>query len=1190
MSERKELVAALKRQLDEVEKDLRVITEDEDNPWGRQLRDDYERARSVGRTALTWSQWRDGEVSLAGVAWVLAAVFVRFCEDNGLVDRPWISGPDGRLLEAADAEAEFYRQDPSRNTRDWLRAAFGQLAQFPATRGLVDPDHSPVWTAPLSADACADLLRFWRTQNPDGSLAWSLHDPDWDSRFLGDLYQDLSEFAKKKYALLQTPVFVEEFILDRTLTPALGQVPLAELKLIDPTCGSGHFLLGAFDRIHDAWLREAPAMDTRERVQKVLLAINGVDINPFAVAIARFRLTLVGLRACEVKRLADAPELKVRVAVADSLLAGRPKQLEMDFGDEDPDRLLAAHRYSAEDVDDYPGILERGRYHVVVGNPPYITVKDKALNEAYRRAYTTCKGKYALTVPFMELFFALAVKGDGHPAGWVGQITSNSFMKREFGSKVIELLLAGRDVSNPVDLTDVIDTSGAYIPGHGTPTVILIARRRSPQAHQVRAVLGVRGEPGQPEDPKRGLVWTEIVEHIADLSGFDGEYVTVTDVPRSTLTDHPWSLSGGSAAPLKAHVEEFASQVLGEVATALGIQSVTGEDSLYMLGDSSTATRLHVTERLMPLVEGESLRDYAVESAQQTVWPYGNDFGVLSLAALGAASRLLWAAQNVLNRRKRFGTLMLHRGLTWWEWQELYVDKLRTPLSIAYAEVATHNHFVLDRGGKVFKQTGPVIKLPAGASEDEHLALLGVLNSSVACFWLKQVSHNKGSTVDSSGARQTTVEWENFYQFNATKVKGFPLPGSLPLTHGRTLDTLAQSLQSHLPSAVCATGFPTRQRLDEAHLEYDRIRAEMIAWQEELDWHCYGRYDLIDDNPTTPEPPPIALGQRAFEIGLARKVAAGEEETAWFERHGSTPITEIPAHWPQAYRDLVQRRLDLIESDRSINLLERPEFKRRWATDSWDAMAKKALTEYLLDRLENPDVWLANGNPRPMTAAQIADAVRNDEGIQSALDLLFGANADRAKAIGTLMADEAVPYLAAYRYKPSGMVKRAEWEQVWDLQRREDAGETVDIPVPPKYAQADFRKSTYWKARGKLDVPKERFVSYPEAGRANDPTALYGWAGWDHGQQAQALGEIVVDRQDREGWDTGRVIPLVAGLVELEPWLHQWHADIDPEYGTSLAEEMTALIDQRLGACGITRDEARAWRPAEQPRGRRSAS
>jgi uncharacterized protein DUF7008 len=44
----------------------------------------------------------------------------------------------------------------------------------------------------------------------------------------------------------------------------------------------------------------------------------------------------------------------------------------------------------------------------------------------------------------------------------------------------------------------------------------------------------------------------------------------------------------------------------------------------------------------------------------------------------------------------------------------------------------------------------------------------------------------------------------------------------------------------------------------------------------------------------------------------------------------------------------------------------------------------------------------------------------------------------------------------------------------------------------------DFLKSSYWRHRGKLDVPKERFVSYPGAGRDGDPSLLIGWAGWDH--------------------------------------------------------------------------------------------
>ncbi|MCA1676052.1 MAG: hypothetical protein LC799_29055, partial [Actinobacteria bacterium] len=74
----------------------------------------------------------------------------------------------------------------------------------------------------------------------------------WDTRFLGDLYQDLSETARDRFALLQTPEFVEEFILDLTLTPATEEFGLDGLRVIDPTCGSGHFLLGVFHRLVDA--------------------------------------------------------------------------------------------------------------------------------------------------------------------------------------------------------------------------------------------------------------------------------------------------------------------------------------------------------------------------------------------------------------------------------------------------------------------------------------------------------------------------------------------------------------------------------------------------------------------------------------------------------------------------------------------------------------------------------------------------------------------------------------------------------------------------------------------------------------------------------------------------------------------------------------------------------------------------
>ena len=101
-----------------------------------------------------------------------------------------------------------------------------------------------------------------------------------------------------------------------------------------------------------------------------------------------------------------------------------------------------------------------------------------------------------------------------------------------------------------MDLTHVIDTSGAYIPGHGTPTVILLGRDRPPVGQTVRAVLGIRGEPSTPTDPAQGQVWRSIVE-LVDQSGAQNDFVSVSDVPRQTFARHPWSIGGGGAAEFK---------------------------------------------------------------------------------------------------------------------------------------------------------------------------------------------------------------------------------------------------------------------------------------------------------------------------------------------------------------------------------------------------------------------------------------------------------------------------------------------------------------------------------------------------------------------------------------------------------------------------------------------------------------
>src|SRR5699024_11507121 len=124
------------------------------------------------------------------------------------------------------------------------------------------------------------------------------------------------------------------------------------------------------------------------------------------------------------------------------------------------------------------------------------------------------------------------------------------------------------------------------------------------------------------------------------------------------------------------------------------------------------------------------------------------------------------------------------------------------------------------------------------------------------------------------------------------------------------------------------------ESLETARSANGRLRAQMISQQEELDWEVYSLYGLIDEDLTYTgdDLPELELGERAFEIVLARQIEEGAESSEWFTRHRSTPITEIPSHWPQDYQDLVQRRIDLIESDRFVKLIEKPEHKRRWSS------------------------------------------------------------------------------------------------------------------------------------------------------------------------------------------------------------------------------------------------------------------
>ncbi|WP_426976359.1 BREX-2 system adenine-specific DNA-methyltransferase PglX [Pseudarthrobacter sp. O4] len=1177
-----QLTADLRKLVLRLEDDLRErLAQDHENlsRW----KAEHQGALDAQRTSSAWQAWRDDKITQAAVAWIVTTVFVRFAEDNELVRTVWLSGPGVRRQEALDAQIAFFRAHPELTDREWLLEPVEYLKELPSTKELVG-EHSALWQVQPSGRMATEILEFWRQTDDAGLPTFDLADTELSTRFLGDLYQDLSDYAKKTFALLQTPEFVEEFILDQTLTPALAERPLDGFKLIDPTCGSGHFLLGAFARLTHAWARHAPGLDGRARVQRALDAVHGVDLNPFAVAIARFRLTVAALKACNETSLELAPAFDFHLAAGDSLLHGQV-QREFQFEGFDADSKLSGFSYASEDLKLLRQILKPDQYDVVVGNPPYITVKDKTLNEAYRKRYATCKGKYALTVPFMERFFGLAKSGGtSQPAGWTGQITSNSFMKRGFGSALIEDFLPRKDV------THVIDSEGAWIPGHntdGTPTVIIIGRNQPPVKQTVRTVLsmGMR-ESRSTAQNGTGPYWTSTTNNLS-APGFENEWVTIVDLSRDTLARHPWSLSGGQAPAVLDQIESARIHRLSKIVNSIGIVSFTLEDDAYLAPGHVHRRASISADLLRPMVLGDGLRDFSFREELEAIFPYDEDFKALDVSATSHRSifTFLWPYRTNLSNNVMFGRVTkVESGLKWTEFGRLTATKLRTPLSIVFAEIATHNHFVLDRGGKIFKHSAQVIKLPGHATEKDHFRLLGVLNSSVACFWMKEKAQPKGGAAD--------LAWARTYDFTGTILQEFPLAANLSHDRGQTLDCLGRQILDNSPRALAEQSLPTSDRLAAARELSNSLGRRMIAEQEELDWETYFAYGFVDEDLTYTGShlPEVSLGERAFEIWLGQKLTTTGAQKTWFDAHGSTPISEIPSAWPEDYKCLVRRRLGLIESNSSLQLLERPEFKRRWASESWEKQQDGALRDWLLDRLEDRPLWCdRQGRPGARSVGQLADLVSRDADFLSVLSLWDGSrDVDVVKALTQLLTDEAVPFLAAHRLKDSGLRKYEAWIQTWDMQRREDAGDDVgSIPVPPKYTSTDFRKASWWQARGKLDVPKERFILYPDAGRSTDQTLLLGWAGWNHVEQFLALAAIM-DQLVADGAPDVQLIPLVAGMGEILPWVNQWHAEVDPAYGVSMADFCAQQFEERAAQIDRSHDQLKAWRPSMPLRGRKA--
>jgi hypothetical protein len=148
------------------------------------------------------------------------------------------------------------------------------------------------------------------------------------------------------------------------------------------------------------------------------------------------------------------------------------------------------------------------------------------------------------------------------------------------------------------------------------------------------------------------------------------------------------------------------------------------------------------------------------------------------------------------------------------------------------------------------------------------------------------------------------------------------------------------------------------------------------------------------------------------------------------------------------------------------------------------------------------------------------------------------------------------------------------WERTWADQRREDAGEKVTPEVPPAYDSSDFLKPDYWRLRGKLDVPKERFIAFTEVPGRSGAETLYGWAGWTAQQRVKAILAIDEELEDAS-------VPLAdrIGLLDSAWRLLPDVARDDAAGANRLKAELQALV----GPEGPSREFVEDWKKRFPP-------
>ena len=755
-------------------------------------------------------------------------VFLRICEDRGIEPygtlQALVNGPNvyrrlGELFQRAD---ERYNSG---------------LFHFSAEKDRTEPPDELTLALAIDDKPLRDIIE--SLYYPESPYEFSVL----PAEILGQVYEQFlgkvirltkghqarveeKPEVRKAGGVYYTPAYIVDYIVEHTVVKLLeGKTPAqaAKLRVLDPACGSGSFLIGAYQRLLD-WHRDQYVADdaekhararnprlyrgaagewrltTAERKRILLNNVYGVDIDPQAVEVTKLSLLLKVLEG-ESKETVNnqlrffhrraLPDLGRNVKCGNSLVGpdfyeGRQK----DIFDQE-----TVYRINAFDwEEEFRDILRREcrGFDAVIGNPPYVRMEAfKPIKDYLRKKYAAHEERADLYTYFVEKGLSLLGR-----AGVVAMIVSNKFIRAKYGKPLRRLLVEEAAIET------IADFAGANVFGGATVrTVVLVARPRTDGTRLRTQYVPV-------PDPDTVLAFAAHSLRVEDYARHCSCILST-----SALSPDVWHLAPRSQAALLEKLAG-AGKPLAERA---GIRALfgmkTGFNTAFIIDEAMRKRLVRADRRsgkiLRPILFGRDVRRYHLVDAGRFVIWFPPECRIQDYPAI---------RDHLLPFRKT-----LQRRAGGQDWHQLQqpaiglVEHLQRP-KIVYPIIANECRFTLDVSGYFINDK--LFILPT-----DDLALLALLNSGVANFYFSAVC------AALEGAR------ERYLEFRAQYVDCFPVPaGFLESSNHETLVAYAsQMLRLHKRMADAKT----------AH-EKTVLKRQIAATDDQIDHLVYEVYGLSD--------------------------------------------------------------------------------------------------------------------------------------------------------------------------------------------------------------------------------------------------------------------------------------------------------------------------------------------------------